>query len=410
MKMMRLFIALLLPITFLAQPAHASSCVSNCWTLKYPNFSQSLQGSSWDWVLTPTSGAVLSNGDLVSIDISSPDSDFSASGYQYVTQDSQDSIKLSTSYFKDYLKKLVGKANLVAKVSISRSYSSPYSDVDLTWSMIPLTGFPTRPIGFTGFVTLPSDFSSKVKVFPKSCDNYAFSYNLNDPFGDVDNIEFDLIGTDGKKIDYTSDYGLENGLRNLKFYICPTDLDSANLDYLVSITISFVNGSGLSPISSSSVWHFEDPNAETKQKISSMGVVCSKKTSYQVSGSGKCSAGYKSVSFQTLDSIGWNKLNRMAGTLAGKNILVYGCVAQFDSNTGGSQFRAYASNSNPSNAYSGVNSLFYGSASKLLSLAEGDKFYAKVTIQGSTSYSTTLGGQNSVPKLTIRDFIKLGTC
>jgi len=115
------------------------------------------------------------------------------------------------------------------------------------------------------------------------------------------------------------------------------------------------------------------------------------------------------VNFGPISTIQWNTLTRSAGSLKNRNFMVYGCVAQFDGNTGGSKFRAYALPSPAERYYDGANSLFTGSAKALLKLSKDDAFAAKVTISGATTYST-LGGRTSVPSFLIRDFVKIGTC
>ncbi len=95
--------------------------------------------------------------------------------------------------------------------------------------------------------------------------------------------------------------------------------------------------------------------------------------------------------------------------MKGKKFLLYGCVAQFDTNTGGSKFRAYSLPAPAERYYDGANSLFTGSAKSLLKLSKDDAFAAKVVVSGATTY-TTLGGRTSVPSFSIKDFVKIGKC
>ena len=89
--------------------------------------------------------------------------------------------------------------------------------------------------------------------------------------------------------------------------------------------------------------------------------------------------------------------------------MIFGCVAQFDANTGGSKFRAYASKTPTASWSSGVNSIFTGNAKSLLKLKGDDAFIAKVNVAGVTSYST-IGNKTSVPAFVVRDFVKIGSC
>jgi hypothetical protein len=136
--------------------------------------------------------------------------------------------------------------------------------------------------------------------------------------------------------------------------------------------------------------------------------VCQKGSTFNTA-KGACPSGYKKVNFISPTTVQWNTLTRSAGSLKGKKFLVYGCVAQFDSNTGGSKFRAYTLPSPAERYFNGANSLYTGSAKSLLKLSEDDAFAAKVTVSGATAYAT-LGGRTSVPTFSIKDFVKIGSC
>jgi hypothetical protein len=142
--------------------------------------------------------------------------------------------------------------------------------------------------------------------------------------------------------------------------------------------------------------------------VSAMPTVCQKGSTYKTT-KGNCPSGYKNVSFTIPTTVQWNTLTRSANSLKGKKFLVYGCVAQFDTNTGGSKFRAYTLPAPAERYYSGANSLYTGSAKSLLKLSEDDAFAAKVVVSGATTY-TTLGGRTSVPSFSLKDFVKIGTC
>jgi hypothetical protein len=115
------------------------------------------------------------------------------------------------------------------------------------------------------------------------------------------------------------------------------------------------------------------------------------------------------VNFTKPTTTQWNSLSRTPNSQKGKNFIVYGCVAQFDANTGGSKFRGYVLPDPAKSYYSGVNSLLTGNAKSLLKLSEKDAFAAKVYVSGATTY-TSIGGRNAVPNFAIRDFVKIGTC
>ncbi len=85
----------------------------------------------------------------------------------------------------------------------------------------------------------------------------------------------------------------------------------------------------------------------------------------------------------------------------GDTYVIYGEITQFDAATGTEAFRANTGPKKLRISYGYVdytqNSILGGSVSKLSKLVEGDCFSAKVTVLGSYSYDTQLGGNTTVP-------------
>ena len=83
----------------------------------------------------------------------------------------------------------------------------------------------------------------------------------------------------------------------------------------------------------------------------------------------------------------------------GKVLVVYGQVTQFDSATGTDTFLADVANRNTMSYgyFDGENAMFTGKESKLDDLVEDDVFHATVTVTGSFSYDTQIGGNTTVP-------------
>jgi hypothetical protein len=83
----------------------------------------------------------------------------------------------------------------------------------------------------------------------------------------------------------------------------------------------------------------------------------------------------------------------------GEVLVVYGQVTQFDSATGTDAFRADVANRNTMSYgfFNGDNAMLTGEKSELEDLVEDDVFRATVTVSGSYSYDTQIGGNTTVP-------------
>ena len=87
-----------------------------------------------------------------------------------------------------------------------------------------------------------------------------------------------------------------------------------------------------------------------------------------------------------------------------KYIIVYGRITQFDSITGLGRMRAevFGTQEELSKSFSlGDNTFLTGSSSMLKSFVNKDKFKARVVVEGTYTYTTTLNANVTVPLLTI---------
>lgn len=115
-------------------------------------------------------------------------------------------------------------------------------------------------------------------------------------------------------------------------------------------------------------------------------------------------------SYQGLSSRKFKLLAKDPDSYIGKTYLIYGEVTQFDAATGTEGFRANTGPTKLRISYGYVsydqNSVLSGTTSRLAKLVEGDCFSAKVTVLGSYSYDTQLGGSTTVPMFQV-DSIKV---
>jgi hypothetical protein len=152
-----------------------------------------------------------------------------------------------------------------------------------------------------------------------------------------------------------------------------------------------------------------DYSEEAVKLISTLKEFCIKGSTYKAKSGTKCPSGYKPIVFKTPSVTQWNSLSRSPAKSAKGNFVVFTCIAQFDSVTGESKFRGYASRLERPSYFGATNSFFKGDAKQLLAFSEDDLIVANVTVLGAHTY-TQIGGRNTVPYFQIRDLRKLGTC
>ena len=377
------------------------------WSLVYPDFSKVGNETKWSFEVKANGTNQIFQTDLIWVEIFNSIGDSIGLGTYLQKSGSAKSTMVEVTLLDK--KKLASSdlsKGLTVKLRIDRFRSLEMKGGTFTF-LVPTLNFPKRPVQNSEYIKLNSDFSRPL-AFPEDCTTVTFSYTMNDPFEDIDQVNFDIVDAKGKSLAGAYSYGYRSETVQGELNLCDYSLSSATGPFQFQIELEFASTLKKSPGIILSPFVIASKFASVDGQIAGMPSVCQKGTTYKTSG-GPCPAGFKLVNFGQLSTIQWNTLTRRAGSLKNKNFLVYGCVAQFDSNTGGSKFRAYTLPSPAERYYDGANSLFTGSVKALLKLSEDDAFAAKVTVSGATTY-TTLGGRTSVPSFLIRDFVKIGTC
>ena len=282
---------------------------------------------------------------------------------------------------------------------------------DLTSTIkLPSNNFPKRPTAFADYITIKTDFATTEIPYPKSsCTPFEYQYSVNDPYDEISSLDFSLLDGSGKSLASDFDFVAKTAIQTGSISICDYAIAKAAGPFTIKVTLKFSSSTGKPALESVIPVKIENPTVKYLATLDAQGVVCVKGSTYSVAKSGKCPAGAKVVNFTVPTEIQWNTLTRAPAQVKGKNFVIFGCVAQFDANTGGSKFRAYASKTPTASWLSGVNSIFTGNAKSLLKLKEDDAFVAKVNVSGATSYST-IGNKTTVPTFAIRDFVKIGSC
>jgi hypothetical protein len=269
--------------------------------------------------------------------------------------------------------------------------------------------FPKRPVVFADYITMKTDFANIEIPYPKSCSPFEYQYDLNDPYDEISSLDFSLLDGSGKALASDFDFASESKTQTGSISLCDFTVAKAVGPFTLKATIKFSSSNGKPSLESVIPVKIENPAVKHLTALNAQGVVCVKGSTYSVAKSGKCPSGAKIVNFSEPTELQWNTLTRSPAQVKGKNFVIFGCVAQFDANTGGSKFRAYASKTPATSWLSGVNSMFTGNAKSLLKLKEDDAFIAKVNVSGAISYST-IGNKTSVPSFAVRDFVRIGSC
>jgi len=286
--------------------------------------------------------------------------------------------------------------------------STGKSDISLS-AKLPNNNFPKKPVTFAEYLIMKTDFVTTEIPYAQSCSPFEFQFSVNDPYKEISSFDFTLQDSKGTSI--ATDYAFltQTALQTGSLSICGYSLAKAIQPFSIKAQIKFSSSTGKLLLESLIPVKIENPAVKHVTALNAQGVVCVKGSTYSVSKSGKCPSGAKVVNFSEPTELQWNTLTRSPAQVKGKNFVIFGCVSQFDANTGGSKFRAYAARTPSVSWISGVNSMFTGNAKNLLKLQENNAFIAKVNVSGATSYST-IGNKTTVPTFAVRDFVKIGSC
>lgn len=374
------------------------------WSFTYPSFANLGREKAWEFKFETTGSSSIENGDFVIIDVLDSYSTLIAlQTYQHRGASIKElTLPISVIYSDRILESDLTKPyNVRFRVSGSSSNS-----VDLSF-LVPMTTLPKRPEQFSEYVKLLTDFSKPIP-FPTECTDLKFTYSINDPYKDVQEFSFRILDSQDELLASTSRYGAATETKDSSIRLCPYALEDAKYPLRFEIGVDFSSNLKRTPLTEKVDFNLATKFSKVEASVNNMLTICKKESNIKKL-KGACPAGYANLKFSQIGETQWNALTRNPGSQKGKRFIIYGCVAQFDSNTGGSKFRAYIL-PNPSDRYiSGRNSLLTGSAKALLKLNENEAFAAKVTVSGATSYST-IGGKTTVPSFSIADFVKIGDC
>ena len=99
----------------------------------------------------------------------------------------------------------------------------------------------------------------------------------------------------------------------------------------------------------------------------------------------------------------WQVIAKNPDAHIGERVIVHGRVTQFDAATGTTAFRASVDGVRQKRAYDyDTNTLLTGDAVDLQDIVVDDEFTAEVTVRGSLTYQTQIGGSTTVPVLLVQ--------
>jgi hypothetical protein len=108
------------------------------------------------------------------------------------------------------------------------------------------------------------------------------------------------------------------------------------------------------------------------------------------------------VPHRTVSGRDWLLIAKSPDLHTGERVTIYGHVTQFDAVTGPAAFRANVDGVQHRRTYEyETNTILRGAADQLANVVQGDVFRADVTVGGSFSYETTMGGTLTVPVLSV---------
>lgn len=386
--------------------ARATATASG-WLIDYPDFSQALLDKKWNFILKAVNGNTLDSDDSAEFTLRD------GKGKELLSDVGYSSGSNGFIEFYDYIRgsDFAGvdlTQPFTATIKISRGYGSALKDATIT-VVIPVTTFPKRPTSAREYLSLATTFKSI--PYPQNCTAIEFQFSVNDPYNEVSTVEFAVNDSSGKQISSTTSFGTSSGMQKDDIQLCPSALAGSSAPFAFTTKIIFESSTGKLALKDKIAFPLTSKVDEAVARSKSLGDYCVKGSVSKVVTAGlTCPSGFRKVIFVPPSEVAWNSLIRMPSTQKGKNYIVYACVAQFDANTGGSRFRAYASPVQVQYYFSdGMNAIFTGVAKQLLTLGEKSAFIAKVNVSGGVSYNS-MGGEIIVPSLAIRQLQKIGRC
>jgi PASTA domain len=107
--------------------------------------------------------------------------------------------------------------------------------------------------------------------------------------------------------------------------------------------------------------------------------------------------------YRKLSARDWQVIAKNPDAHIGERVIVHGRVTQFDAATGTTAFRASVDGVRQKQAYDyDTNTMLGGDAADLEDIVLDDEFTAEVTVRGSLTYQTQIGGTTTVPVLLVQ--------
>ena len=116
------------------------------------------------------------------------------------------------------------------------------------------------------------------------------------------------------------------------------------------------------------------------------------------------------LTYKTLTARSWAQLVKAPDDHMFERYKLWACITQFDAATGADTFRGDASYREEEYWFEGENSFFSGDVDDLADFVADDVVFMNVTVGGSYTYDTTLGGSITVPLFLVDVISHRGSC
>jgi hypothetical protein len=241
--MKRFLISFLLGLSLIGfhpiQNAAASGTLTQGdWSLVYPDFSKVGSETKWSFEVKANGSNQIFQTDSIWLEIFNSNEVSLGVGIFLQKNGSAKSALVDISVFDR--KKLASSdlsKGFTVKLRIDRFRSLEMKGGTFTF-LVPTLNFPKRPTQNNEFIKLNSDFS-KLLAFPEDCTKVPFSYTMNDPFEDIDQVNFDIIDSKGKSLAGAYSYGYRSETVSGELSLCDYSLSSATGPFQFQIELEF---------------------------------------------------------------------------------------------------------------------------------------------------------------------------
>lgn len=113
--------------------------------------------------------------------------------------------------------------------------------------------------------------------------------------------------------------------------------------------------------------------------------------------------------FTVVDEAAWNAIKKDPDAAAGKKVVIYASIMQFDTATGNDTFMAGVGTYQPTETYEfEMDTMFRGAPETLANFKQDDVVRIHGQVDGSQEYETLIGGQNAVPLIDVARIENVG--